>query len=110
MGSGLHSAEVLDVTVGAEARVVGQVEAAVVGIFVDNDLVGAPIPIVAEAVVSSGDAESETAEPEAFTIATFDAPHVAGTEAAGEASMRPRMIEMIVRIVAAGVMAYPFAI
>lgn len=110
VGRGLHSAEVLNVTVGAEARVVGQVEAVVVGIFVDNDLVSAPIPIVAEAIVGSGDAESETAEPEAFTIAAFDTPHVAGTEAAGEASMGPRMIEMKVRIVAAGVMAYPFAV
>lgn len=88
-------------TVGAEARVVGQVEAVVVGIFVDNDLVGAPIPIVAEAVVSSGDAESETAEPEAFAVAAFNPPDMAAAEASGEPPMLPRMIEMIVLIVAA---------
>jgi hypothetical protein len=81
--------------VGAEPRIVGQVPAIVVGIFVDCDLIGAPVPIVAEAVVSGSNAEGKSAEPEAFPIAAFNAPHVAAPEAAGKAAMFPSMIEMI---------------
>jgi hypothetical protein len=79
----------------------------VVGIFVDDDLVGAPIPIAAEAVVCGGDAKGEAAEPEAFAIAAFDAPLMAGAEAAGEAAMFPGMIKVIVGIIVAGAVADP---
>jgi len=103
-------AEVFDVAVGAEADVVGQVEAFVIGVFVDGDLVGAPVPVVAEAVVSGENAEVEAAEPEAFAIAAFDAPDVAAAETAGEAAVSPGMIDMVVGIIAAGVMADPFAV
>ena len=81
-----------------------------VGIFVDGDLVGAPIPVVAEAVVGGEDAEGEASKPEAFAIAAFDAPDVAGAEAARKVAMSPGMIDMIVGIVLAGVMTDPFAI
>lgn len=97
----------MNVAVGAQARVVGEVPAVVVGIFVDDDLVGAPIPIAAEAVVGGGDAEGEAAEPEAVAVAAFDAPLMAGAEAASEAAMLKRMIEVIVGVIAAGVMADP---
>lgn len=96
--------------VRAQARVVGEVEAVVVGIFVDYDLVGAPVPVVAEAVVSGENAEGEAAEPEAFAIATCDAPDVALAEAAGEATMFPGMIDVIAGIIAARVVAYPFIV
>jgi len=106
----LAVAEVFDVAVGAEADVVGEVEAVVVGVFVDCDLVGAPVPVVAEAVVGGENAEVETAEPEAFAIAAFNAPDVAAAEAAGEAAMGPRMINMVMDVSTAGVMADPFAV
>jgi hypothetical protein len=98
------------VTVGAEADVVSQVEAVVVGVLVNYDLVGAPVPIVAEAVVGGEDAEGEAAEPEAFAIAAFDAPDVAAAEAAFEAAVGPGMIDMVVDVSAAGVVADPFAV
>jgi len=98
------------VAVGAQADVVGQVEADMVGVFEDGDLIGAPVPIVAEAVVSGEDAEIEAAEPEAFAIAACDAPNVAAAETAGEVAMRPRMIEMVVGVVRAGVVADPLAV
>ena len=103
-------AEVFDVAIGAEADVVSQVETVVVGVFVDGDFVGAPVPVVAEAVVGGENAEGEAAEPEAFTIAAFDAPDVAAAEAAGEAAMSPRMIDMVMDVGAAGVVADPFAV
>src|SRR5580693_330199 len=65
-GGGLASAEILDVDVSAETDVVGEVPAVVVWVVVDDDLVGAPVPVTAEAVVSWGDIEIETAEPEAL--------------------------------------------
>ena len=96
--------------VGAEPRIVGQVPAIVVGIFVDGDLVGAPVPIAAEAIVSGSDAEGKSAEPEAFPIAAFNAPDVAAAEASGEAAMFPNMIEMIAGIIAAGLVADPLIV
>lgn len=96
--------------VGAQADVVGEVEAVVVGVFVDYDLVGAPIPIVAIAVVGGEDAEGEAAEPEAFAIAAGDAPDVPGTKAAAEVAVSPRMIDVEVNVGAASVMADPFAV
>jgi hypothetical protein len=109
-GGGLTPAEILDVDVSAEAGVVGQVPAVMVGVVVDYDLVGAPVPVLAKAVVSGGRAEIETAEPEALTVATFDAPHVALAEASGEAAMLPGMINVIVGIIAAGIVAYPLIV
>jgi len=98
------------VAVGAEADVVSQVEADVVGIFEDRDLVCAPVPIVAVGVVGGEDAEIETAEPEAFAVAAFKAPDVTAAEAAGEMAMLPWMIEMVAGVVGARVVTYPFAV
>ena len=106
----LAVAEEGDVDVGAEAHVVGQVEAIVVGIFVDDYLVGAPLPVVAETVVVGEDAEVEAAEPEAIAAASFDAEDVAAAEAAVEMAMLPGMIDVVVGIIAAGIVADPFAI
>jgi len=107
-GSGC--AEVFDVAVGAEADVVGQVETVVVGVCVNYDFVGAPVPIVAVAVVGGEDAEREAAEPEAFAIAAGDAPDVARAEAAAEAAVSPGMINVIADVSAAGVVADPLAV
>jgi hypothetical protein len=109
-GGGLASAEILDVNVSAESDVVGEVPAVMVWVVVDCDLVGAPVPVVAEAVVSGGHIEIETAEPEALAVATFDAPHVALADASGEAAMLPGMIKVIVGMVAAGIVAYPLIV
>ena len=81
-----------------------------VRVVVDCDLVGAPVPVVAEAIVSGGHIEIETAEPEALAVATFYSPHVALADASGEAAMLPGTIKMIVRIVAAGIVAYPLIV
>jgi hypothetical protein len=106
----LAVAEVLDVAVGAEADVVGEVPANVVGIFEDGDLVSGPVPIVAKGVISRRDAEIEAAEPETRPIAAGDTPNVAAAEAAGEVAVLPGMIEVIVRIILAGVVADPLAV
>ena len=106
----LAATEIFDVAIGAKANVVGEIPAIVVGIVVDHDLVAVPIPIVAVGIVIGCDAEIEAAEPEAFAIAAGDAPDVAAANAPGEAAMLPDTIEMIVGIIAAGIVADPLVI
>ena len=96
--------------IGAQTDVVCQVEAVVVRIFVNYDLIGAPVPVVAEAVIDGEDAEGEAAEPEAFAIAAFNTPDVLGTEAASEVAVGPGMIDVIVRIIGARIVANPFSV
>ena len=109
-GGGSTSAEILDMDVSAEADVVGEVPAVMVWVVVNYELVGAPVPAVAETVVSGGHVEIETTEPEALAVATFDAKYVALADASGEAAMLPGMLKVIVGIIAAGIVAYPFVV
>ena len=81
-----------------------------VGIIVDDDVVAVPKPVVAEADVIGGDAEIEATEPEAIGTASCEMPNVAAAKAAGEVSVLPGVIEVVVRIVWAGVVADPFAV
>ena len=94
--------------VGAEADVVGEVPADVVGVFVNDDLIGIPKPAVAEADVKRRDTlKFKPAEPEPARTAAPQMPDVAFAEAAGKVAVLPRMIEMVVNIVLARIMAYP---
>jgi len=103
-------AEILDVDVGAESGVVGQVPAVVVGIFVDDDGIAVPIPVVGVVVVVGSYAEIEAAEPKALAVSSANVIDVAAAKAAGEAAVFPGMIEMIVRVAATGIVADPSAI
>ena len=76
-----------------------------VGVFVDDDVVVIPKPVVAESDVIRGDAEVEATEPETVWASAAEMPDVPTAEAAGEASVLPGMVDVVVRIVAAGVMA-----
>jgi hypothetical protein len=102
--------EVFDVDVGTESDIVGEVPAGVVGIFVDHDVVAVPEPVVAVADVVGSDAEVESAKPETIGSASGEPPDVTAAESAGEASVFPGMIKMVVRVVAASVMADPLSI
>src|SRR6202020_1504329 len=81
-----------------------------VGVFVNDDVVAIPKPVVAESDVIWGDTEVKAAEPETVWASAAEMPDVATAESAGEASVLPGMIEVVVRIVAAGVMADPLAV
>jgi hypothetical protein len=82
----------------------------VVGVFVDYDLVSAPVPAIDVGVFIGEDAEVEAVEPEAITAAAFDAPRVAFAEAAGKVAVFPRTVEVKTGIFAAGVVADPFIV
>ena len=88
--------------VNAEPHVVRKIPAGMVEIFVDHDLVADPVPAVAVSDVRGRHAEVESAEPEAIRAAASEPPDVTGPEAATKVSVLPRMIQMIVAIVAWG--------
>ena len=96
--------------VGSQPDIVGEVPAVVVGIFVDDNVIAVPEPIPAEPDVVGCDAEVETAEPEAAGTASSEMPDVAAAETAGEVTVLPGVIDMVVRIVAASVVTDPLAV
>jgi len=103
-------AEILHVDVTAESGIIGQVPAVVVGIFVDDDGIAVPIPVVRVGVIVRSYAEVEAAEPKALAVSSAKVIDVAAAKAAGEAAVLPRMIEMIMRVAATGIVADPSAI
>jgi hypothetical protein len=81
-----------------------------IGIFVDDDLIGIPEPVVGETKIIGCNAEIKTTEPETRWAAAGEMEYVAASEAAGKTTMLPRMIEVVVSIVAAGVVADPLIV
>jgi len=95
------------VNVRSQPHVIGKVPADVIGIVVDDDFVGVPEPAIAEANIVWGNAKKEPAKPETPRTATSEAPAMAGAEAAREVSVLPRVIDMVMRIILAGVVPDP---
>jgi len=81
-----------------------------VGIFIDDDVVTVPKPVIAESDVECTNAEVEPAEPETIGAASTEMPNVTAAETAGEVAMLPGMIEMHTGIITAGVVADPLAV
>ena len=96
--------------VGSHADVVRQIPSVMVGIFVDNDLIRIPEPIVAVADIVRSNAKVKAAEPETRWAAASKMPDVATTKATGKVTMLPRMVDVVVGIIAAGVMAHPLIV
>ena len=99
--------QIHNVNVSPESHVIGKVPADVIGIVVDDDFVGVPEPAIAEANIVRGNAKKEPAKPETVRTASPQAPAMARAEAAGEVSVLPRLIEMVMGIILAGVMPDP---
>src|SRR5580692_10933609 len=88
----LLRSEVLHVNVSSQPRVIGEIPAVMVGIFVDHDLVAGPEPVSAQSEVKRGDAEGPAVEPETAGAASANAPYVPAAESAREVAMLPGMI------------------
>src|ERR1700751_3066249 len=84
------SAQIHHVHIRAEAHVIRQVPAHVIGIVIDHNLVRVPQPVTAITDIHGRDAEIKPAEPETSRSAPPEMPHVTGPEAAAEMSMLPR--------------------
>jgi len=98
------------VNVGAQADIVGEIPAVVVGIVVDDDVVSVPIPVAAVRSIKRCDSEVVTSEPEAVGASTNDAPDVVAPEATLITSVFPGMIEVETFVIPAPIMAHPFAV
>lgn len=96
--------------VDAEANVVCQIPAVVIGIGVDHDVVRGPIPLGAIVIIVGSDAEIEALEPKARAVSAFDSIDVAAANGAREMAVLPRVIQLVVRIVATGGMANPLPV
>jgi len=81
-----------------------------VGVVVDYDLVTIPQPVVAKSNIVGSNAEVKTAKPEARRAAAFNPVDMAAANSTGEVSMFPGMVEMVVSIIRAAVMANPFSV
>ena len=95
MAHPLLGSEIHHVDVDAEADVVGEIPAWVVGIGIEDDVVGIPEPAVAIAEVGGSDAEVVSAKPEAGRTAAADPPDLACADAAGETAMLPGVVEVV---------------
>ncbi len=103
-------AEKLDVNVSTQPDVVRQVPAHVVRIIVNHDVVAVPIPVAAVLIIVGGHAEIKAIKPEAAGSSAGQVPAVACTDSAVKVAVRPRMIQVVVRVVVAGVVSHPLAI
>ena len=106
----LLTSQKFHVSVGTEPHVISQIPAIVVRILIDHDLVGIPKPVTHEAEIGRGNAEEEAIESETLRTASREVKYVAWSEATCKASVLPGMIEMIGRVVAAGIMSDPLVV
>ena len=99
--------QIFDVSVGAEPRVISEVPARMVRILVDHDLIASPVPVRHDVVVVRRNVPIVIAKPESFPVSAREVEYVLRSEAAAEASVYPRLSEVVMRIVGATIMAYP---
>jgi hypothetical protein len=69
-----------------------------VGILIDHDLVAGPVPVYDDVVVVGCDIPEEVVEPEAFPVSALQPEYMLRSKAAAEASARPRLSELVMRI------------
>ena len=106
----LASSHEHDVHEGSQPDVKGQIPADMVRIGVDHHLVTVPQPVVAIAIIIGGHAKIETAKPEALMSPSRQPENVAAAKPARKAPVLPGMIEVVVGVIAAGIISNPFAI
>lgn len=106
----LTSSEKHHVDVYAQPDVVGQVPTGMVRIFVQNYLVSAPKPVIAEAIIWLGDTEIEAAKPETIPAPSLDPEGMTRAKASRKVSMLPGTIEVVLGIIGAGIVPDPLTV
>ena len=99
--------QILHMHIRAQPLVVRQIPSRMIRIFINNDWVRIPQPTIDVRHVKWRYAPIPVVEPEPPRSSTREMPNMARPEPAGEVSMRPRMVQMIVRIIAPRVMTDP---
>jgi hypothetical protein len=101
------AALVHEVHVGAEPHIVAEIPTVVIGVIIDYDVVAVPQPIIAKGIVERGDGEEETTYRKSIVVTAVKPPDMARSPGTREMTVLPRMIKVIVRIIATSVMTYP---
>jgi hypothetical protein len=96
--------------VSAQAYVIGEIPAVVVGVVVNHDVVAVPIPVISVGKVKRGDAEVEAAKPETAGIPTLDPPPMSATEATLKPAILPRVIQVEAVVIPSPIVTNPFAV
>src|SRR5579871_5196619 len=104
------SAQVHNMDVRSQPRVIGQVPARVVGILIDDDRIGIPEPIRHIGVVEGRHTEEEVVHTEAFARAAAQMENVAGAETTHEVSMLKWMIKVKALVVRPEIVADPASV
>ena len=94
--------------VDPKAGIVRKVPARMIGVVVDDDVIGVPQPAVDIVYVPGRDRPVPVVEIEAAWIASAEPPNVVRPEATRPAAVLPWMVHVIVGVVAAGVMPNPY--
>ena len=81
-----------------------------VGVFVDHDLIASPVPVRDDVVVVWSNVPVEIVEPEAFPVSSGEPEYMLRSEPAGEASVRPWLVNVVVGIPGATVMSDPLIV
>jgi hypothetical protein len=82
----------------------------VVGILINHHGITIPEPVIAEAVVVWRNAEVVATEPETAPVASLEPEAMVGAEPALKVSMFPRVIDVVVRIAATGIVSDPMVV
>lgn len=101
------ASQIENVHVGAKPRVISQIPAGIIRVFVEDDVVPVPVPAIDKCNVCRGNAEIEAAEKEAIRTSAFQSPYMSGAEFAGKVSMFPGTVEMVTCVVAPFVVPNP---
>jgi len=99
--------QILNVDVCAEPDVIGKIPSNVVGIVIDDYVIRTPQPSIAEGYVERCNIPVPAIEPEAAGGATSEMPNVSASKASCKVAVREGMVQMVVCIIATGVVANP---
>ncbi len=102
--------EVLHVHVGSQPHVVGEIPARMIRIFIDHDLISAPVPPIAIAQIIRSHAKVESAKPETARTAAPIRHNMPRPKPSTKMPMLPGVVKMIVRVVTPRSMSNPMAI
>ena len=101
---------VCDMRISTQSHIVGKVPPDVVGVVVDHNVVAVPQPVIAISVIECRNREKESTYRKSTAVAAVQSPHMPGTDGARKVAVLPRMIEVIVRIVATHIVPNPTVI
>src|ERR1039458_1255949 len=81
-----------------------------VGVLVDHDLIAAPVPTYDDVIIVRGDVPVPIVKPEALRVPAGKVEHMFRSKATREGSVPERLIEVVMRIIAAAIVSDPLIV